>query len=226
MRNKDKYIALLFALILITASAGEFATGQNIETATDQDGNSYKTINIGSQIWMSENLRTTKYNDGTPIPLVTDRIAWTKQSSPGYCWYNNDTINKAIYGALYNGYAVNTKKLCPVGWHVSTEAEWSALIQAFGGEIVAGGKLKEPGTIHWTEPNSGATDEAGFNALPGGTRFTNGLFFTLKNIGYWWTFTGLNESNGWYMSLSSADITVTRNYIELTNGFSVRCVKD
>ena len=226
MRNKDRSIAYLFALILITVSVVNIATAQNIETVIDQDGNNYKTIKIGSQTWMAENLSTTKYNDGTSIPLDTGRITWVKQSTPAYCWYNNDTINKTMYGALYNGYAVNTKKICPVGWHVSSEADWTALIQALGGENVAGGKLKESGTIHWTEPNSGATNEAGFNALPGGTRFTNGLFFTLKNIGYWWTFTGSNESNGWYMSLSSADITVTRNYIELTNGFSVRCVKD
>ena len=226
MEKTNKYNVLFCIIILINASVDKTATAQNIESVIDQDGNNYKTIRIGTQTWMSENLRTTKYNDGTPIPLVTDKDAWIVLFTPAYCWYNNDTIYKNAYGALYNGYAVNTDKLCPYGWHVSTDADWTKLIEILGGENVAGGKLKELGTTYWREPNSGATNESGFTALPGGSRYANGLFFTINRIGYWWTFTALKVINGWYRSMSSTNIAVRRNYIDLINGFSVRCVKD
>lgn len=218
---------LFYVFILIIASFEKTAIAQNFKPVIDQDGNNYKTITIGSQIWMAENLRTTKYNDGTAIPLVTDKRAWRILATPAYCWYNNDTTYKNLYGALYNGYAVSTNKLCPEGWHISADAEWTTLIQILEGEKIAGGKLKESGIIHWGEPNFGATNESGFTALPGGTRYTNGLFFTLRKIGYWWTFTGLNVYyNGWYRSMSSTNRAVTRNYTDFTNGFSVRCIKD
>jgi uncharacterized protein (TIGR02145 family) len=225
LRKIIKYVISFCIFILIIGSVVKTAKAQNSRMAYDQDGNNYKTIIIGSQTWMAENLRTTKYNDGTPIPLVTAKSAWIILSTPAYCWYNNDTTYKNSYGALYNGYAVNTNKLCPEDWHISTDAEWTTLIQLLGGENVAGGKLKELGT-HWMEPNSGATNEIGFTALPGGTRYTNGLFFTIKTIGYWWTFTGSNVLNGWYWSMSSKNGAVSRSYDNSTNGFSVRCVKD
>ncbi|MGB4293792.1 MAG: FISUMP domain-containing protein, partial [Bacteroidales bacterium] len=93
----------------------------------DVDGNRYKVIMIGNQLWMAENLRTTKYNDGTPIPLVTDNTAWSNLTSPGYCWYDNNSTNKDTYGALYNWYTVNTGKLCPSGWHVPSDDEWTIM---------------------------------------------------------------------------------------------------
>lgn len=221
-----KYIVLCCVTILIIASIDKTAIAQNIESVVDQDGNNYKTIKISNQTWMVENLRTTKYNDGTAIPLVTDKDIWIILSTPAYCWYNNDTIYKNLYGALYNGYAVNSDKLCPYGWHISTDAEWTILIELLGGENIAGGKLKELGTTHWSEPNSEATNESRFSALPGGTRYINGMFFTIENIGYWWTFTGSNVLNGWYRSMSSTNGAVSRNYLDSTNGFSVRCVKN
>jgi uncharacterized protein (TIGR02145 family) len=175
---------------------------------------------------MGENLKTTKYNDGTAIPLVTDNKAWERLTTPAYCWYDNDTTYKNSYGALYNGYAVNTGKLCPSGWHVSIDLEWATLITYLGGESVAGGKLKETGTTHWRGPNSGAKNESGFTALPGGSRYTNGLFFTIKNIGYWWTFTENTTLDGWYRCMYNGNNAVSRNYFDSTNGFSVRCVRD
>jgi len=136
---------------------------------TDVDGNNYKTIKIGNQEWMAENLKTTKYKDGTSIPLFTAATPMANFTSPGYCWYNSDSATyRNSYGALYNWYAVNTGKLAPTGWHVPTEAEWNTLIAYLGGESVAGGKLKEAGTSHWSSPNTGATNEVGFSALPGG----------------------------------------------------------
>jgi len=201
-------------------------SAQNNEIIHDMDGNSYRTVKIGMQVWMAENLRSTKFNDGTPIPCVPDKNAWIILSSPAYCWYNNDSTLKRTFGGLYNGYAINTGKLCPAGWHISTDAEWSAMIEYLGGESNAGGKLKESGTNNWMTPNTGATNESGFTALPGGTRYGNGLYFSLKSAGSWWTLNKSNTLNGWYRSLNYASKTVTRNYIDLTNGNSVRCVKD
>ena len=214
-------------VILIVTSIEKTAIAQNLEPVVDQDGNSYETITIGNQVWMTENLRTTKYNDGTLIPLVVDNRDWRILSAPAYCWYNNDTIYKKLYGALYNGYAVSTNKLCPEGWHISTDAEWTSLVQILGGENTAGGKLKESETTYWREPNSGATNESGFTAIPGGTRYTNGLFFSMTYIGYWWTITESNVfNNGWYRSIDFSNCSVYRNYIDFNNGFSVRCLKD
>ena len=117
-------------------------------TVTDIDGNVYHTVTIGTQTWMVENLKTTKYNDGTAIPLVTDSTAWLNLTTPGYCWYNNDAATyKNTYGALYNWFTVNTSKLAPSGWHVPTDAEWTTLITYLGGETVAGGQMKSTGTI-------------------------------------------------------------------------------
>jgi uncharacterized protein (TIGR02145 family) len=192
----------------------------------DIDSNLYQTVTIGKQVWMSENLKTTKCNDGTPIPLITDNATWGKLTTPGYCWYSNDDKNKNSYGALYNGYAVSTGKLCPSGWHVPSDSEWTILINFLGGEKIAGGKMKEKGTTHWKSPNSGATNDGGFTALPGGTRYTNGVFFTAKEIGYWWSASENNKLNAWYRSMYFKDSAVKRNYYDFTNGFSVRCIKD
>ena len=200
--------------------------GQTGISIKDQDGNNYKSVKIGNQTWMTENLKTTKFNDGTPIPWVTDKTAWVSLTTSAYCWYDNDSTYKNTYGALYNRYTVNTGKLCPSGWHVSSDVEWSALVTFLGGEIVAGGKLKETGTTHWSSPNTEATNESGFTALPGGSRYTNGVFFTIKNLGYWWSSTESNTLNGWYRSMNNRNSAVGRNYYDSTNGFSVRCVKD
>jgi uncharacterized protein (TIGR02145 family) len=221
-----KYSAILcvYALMMVTIVNTSFAQTGN--KAKDQDGNTYNTIKIGNQTWMAENLKTTKYNDGTAIPLITDSIAWVALTTPAYCWYNNDSANKNTYGALYNGYTVSTGKLCPSGWHVSTDVEWSTLVDFLGGESVSGGKLKEFGATHWSSPNSGATNETGFTALPGGSRYINGLFFTIKNLGYWWTSTESKTLNGWYRSMYYRNSAVSRSYNNSTNGFSVRCVRD
>lgn len=197
---------------------------------TDQDGNTYKTVTIGTQTWMAENLKTTKYNDGTPIPLVADNTAWIALMTPAYCWYKNkETVYKNIYGALYNWYAVNTGKLCPTGWHVPSHAEWITLVDYVGGEIVAGGKLKETGITHWYNPNEGATNESGFTALPGGCRTQPvGDFWGIYN-GLWWSSTEYEDDNScawdivvysYYNDASSQD------WMHKSNGISVRCIKD
>ena len=219
-------LALSIVYVLTIIATVKTATAQNSTTVTDQEGNIYKVVKIGNQTWMAENLKATKFNDGTAIPLAYDKNTWNTSMTPAFCWYDNDTVYKNRYGALYNGYAVNTNKLCPSGWHVSTDAEWTTLTNYLGGKNTAGGKLKETGTTSWKDPNFGATNEGGFTALPGGTRFSNGLFFTKGTAGYWWTFNGSNAMNGWYWNVDFSNGAVNRYFHDSTNGFSVRCVKD
>ncbi|MCK4699990.1 MAG: fibrobacter succinogenes major paralogous domain-containing protein [Bacteroidales bacterium] len=194
-------------------------------TVTDFEGNVYYTVNIGSQTWMAENLKTTKYNDGTAIPLVTDNTTWINLTTPGYCWYDNNEANyKNTYGALYNWYTVNIGKLCPTGWHVPTDAEWSTLIDYLGGESVAGGKLKETGTIYWNSPNTGATNETGFKALPGGLRSV--AFYDIGYYGRWWSATEQDAASAWIRVLANGNGIVFSSNNGKSAGFSVRCLRD
>ncbi|MEK7718341.1 MAG: fibrobacter succinogenes major paralogous domain-containing protein, partial [Bacteroidota bacterium] len=194
-------------------------------TITDIDGNTYSSVTIGTQVWMDSNLKTTRFNDGTAIPLVTDNSTWTWTSTPGYCWYNNAAANKNTYGALYNWYTVSTLILCPTGWHVPSDAEWTTLTTYLGGESLAGGDLKETGTTHWLSPNTGATNASGFTAVPGGSRNNNGSFLYVGIGGYWWTSSEYG-SYSWYRSILNDKSNVNRNYNYRRYGFSVRCLKD
>ena len=209
-------------------TGSEFKESSNL--VYDIDSNVYHTIKIGTQVWMVENLKTTKYNDGTAIPMVTDATAWRDLATPAYCWYkNNEAVSKNIYGALYNWFTIDTGKLCPKGWHVPSDDEWTALIEYLGGESVAGGKLKEASIkpSHWQCPNTGATNETGFSALPGGLRFHDGTFDYIGYWGIWWSSTGYSLGCAWGygMSHDSSDVN-TKDNNELIEGFSVRCVKD
>jgi uncharacterized protein (TIGR02145 family) len=193
----------------------------------DTDGNKYKTIKIGNQLWMAENLRVAHFKNGTIIPLVTDNTAWNALTTPGYCWYNNDeATNKATYGALYNWYTVNTGNLCPTGWHVPTDAEWTTLTTYLGGESVAGGKLKETGIAHWASPNTGATNETGFTALPGGGRSTNGPCYDVGYSSVWWSSTAYSTTSAWSWAVGYFDTNVYRGDYNKQGGFSVRCLRD
>lgn len=198
------------------------------ETLTDIDGNVYNTVTIGSQTWMAENLKVINYNDGSPIPLVTN-TGWT-DPKPAYCWYNNDEATyKDTYGALYNWYTVNTGKLCPTGWHVPSNDEWSELINYLGGSSEAGGKLKESGTNHWNLPNTGATNESGFTALPGCYRgylggFGN-IFYDIGDIGVWWSSTD-NKFGTYSFDVQNNSKGVFKDDKEKVSGFSIRCLKD
>ena len=195
-------------------------------TVTDIDGNVYHIVLIGTQIWMVENLKTTRYNDGSKILVVSDSATWTHLTIPGYCWYMNDPANKAIYGALYNGYTVNTGKLAPVGWHVPADTDWTTLTTYLGGDAVAGGKLKEVCTAHWFSPNTGADDRFGFTALPGGFRDYNGQFSNAGYNGFWWSSTDSAASSVWYYNLVNSHGGAIRGIDDKGNGFSVRCVLD
>jgi len=193
----------------------------------DIDGNVYKTVKIGHQTWMTKNLKTTRFNDGTPIPLVTGGAAWAALSAPAYCWYNNDSVSyKNTYGALYNGYAVMTGKLCPTDWHVPSDEDWTKLINYLGGESFAGDRLKETGTDYWVSPNTGATNESGYTALPGGLRYYDGIFHDFGFSGYWWTSTEYSDTRAFfrYMDYEYSNVFSFNNSKNI--GFSVRCLRD
>lgn len=215
-------------------------------TMTDYDGNVYKTITIGTQIWMAENLKTTKFNDGTDIPLITDDNAWNNNTTPAYSWYDNDsTYYKPIYGALYNAYTINTGRLCPLGWSVPNNNDLTTLISFLGDtagtyahSAIAGNKLREINTYHWTIGIDGGagvhypstnigTNESGFTALPCGRRGGDGSFGWSGSNTYWWSSSvHVLVGNNWYWSVGNVYGGVARNYDFSKNyGFSVRCFR-
>jgi uncharacterized protein (TIGR02145 family) len=202
-------------------------TWEPCDQVQDVDGNIYNIITIGSQTWMMENLKTTKFNNGADIPLVEDNAAWSGLVSPGYCSFNNDPDKKNTYGALYNWYAARNCKLAPKGWHVATDQEWTALTAYLCGESVAGGKMKEAGPTHWNSPNTGATNETGFTALPGAYRSTDGSFGSyLGYSGFWWSCAEYNGSFAWLRILDFNSAGVTRSADSKAFGLSVRCVRN
>ena len=195
----------------------------------DVDGNSYKTVTIGTQVWMAENLKTTKYNDGTAISNVTDNTAWSTNTTGAYCNYSNTLANSDIYGSLYNWYvaaSTNSKKVCPIGWHVPTDAEWTTLTTYLGGGSVAGGKLKETTTIHWLSPNTGATNETGFTALPGGYRDGSGSFGLIGIYGFWWSSSISGTTYAWYRYMINSNGSISGGDNPQHAGSYVRCLKD
>jgi uncharacterized protein (TIGR02145 family) len=233
--NKIKsHLEILIACAIIMVSFVNTLIAQNRNIIKDQDGNTYKTVRIGAQTWLAENLKTTKYRDGSTIALVTDEKSWSDRTSPGYCWYNNDSVTyKNKYGALYNWYTVATGNLCPAGWHVPCDAEWIVLETALGGSNIAGAKMKETGTAHWNSPNTDATNETGLTALPGGYRLDNGTFSCIGNYGFLWSSTeflwGFDEyytQYNWGRYLSYFLSNVYRYYFNKKYGFSVRCLSD
>jgi uncharacterized protein (TIGR02145 family) len=225
-----KYIALLLVLTGLAGCNSGSEKSQNKEQITDIEGNTYTTITIGDQVWMAENLKTSTFSDGTPIQKVEDYEEWANLTLPAYCWYNNDSLNSDDFGALYNCYTIETEKLCPDGWHVPTDEDWIELETALGGAGIAGGAMKESGTAHWKTPNTLASNESGFTALPGGYRSYNGTFNLMRIESYWWS---TSEKNWYgltntviYRNLKYDDQILIRLVAEKANGFSVRCVKN
>lgn len=211
-------------LILITTGCDNT---DNPEPVTDIEGNTYKTVRIGDQVWMAENLRTTDFNDGTDIPNITDAGDWSELATPGFCWYENDaSSNKETYGALYNYYSVISGKLCPKGWHVPSRNEWEQLRDVLGDTVSSGGKLKETGTMYWNTPNAGALNTTGFSALPAGIRYFEGTFSSLTFFTSFWSSTEADTNNGWYLSLYYNDAIAGMNKTSKKDGFSLRCIKD
>jgi len=207
-------------------------------TVTDIDGNIYQTIKIGDQWWMMENLKVTHYRNGDPIPHVTDQDTWEGLTTGAYCEYDNDPGNMATYGRLYNWYAVDDScNIAPAGWHVPTDSEWKQLEIYLGMSQTEadvsgwrgtdeGGKLKEVGTTHWASPNTGATNESGFTALPGGCRLGNGFYINMGDYASFWSSTEYSGYYAWYRYLSNLDSQVYRHYYNKRRGYSIRCVRD
>jgi len=211
----------VFLLILNSCSKDE-----DNSALTDIDGNVYHTVTIGTQVWMVENLKTTKYNDGSAIPLETDPELWKNLDTDAYCWYENDINNRNLYGALYNWNAVISGKLCPTGWHVPSAEEWTTLRDFLGGETVAGGKLKEKGTTHWNSPNTEATDDFGFKVLPAGQRYQSGEFvYEGINSNNWTTTIGPNTQPFGIRLYCDSKIFHMSEFNK-NRGLSVRCIKD
>jgi len=213
---------------------------------TDADGNVYNTVKIGTQIWMTENLKTTKYNDGTAIPLVIN-VGWYYRETPGYCWYDNDINYKNKYGALYNWHAVNTKKLAPIGWHVPTQAECDILedyLRANGYE--QGGYIAKSlaAQTDWImeygmdEETIGkkleSNNKSGFSALPGGWRvYTANSFHDMGSEGYWWCSAEDGALVASYFCLKynhtyfgQGNFSLEADFVRLSNGYSVRLLRD
>lgn len=196
-------------------------------TVVDIEGNIYRTVQIGTQVWMAENLKTTKLRDGQSIQQVTGNQQWGNLTSPAYCWLNNDEANKDVYGALYNWYSVDTQMLAPEGWHIPSDEEWAALAAYLGGEDIAGGKLKETGTQYWLSPNTGATDEAGFSARSGGNRNFDGLLYNQPGDGcYFWTATASDTATSFSVTMLCDSSKISIEPTKKTYGRSIRCVKD
>jgi uncharacterized protein (TIGR02145 family) len=188
----------------------------------------YSTIQIGSQCWMEENLRASKYRDGSAIPQVTSGSAWSTLTTGAFCWYNNDSVsNENTFGKLYNWHAViDARGLCPIGWHIPSDAEFTILSTYLGGESVAGGKLKEVGLTHWASPNTGATNESGFTGLPGGYRWYTGGFYSPTWFSQFWTLTVYNSTQSYYRCLHFDEALLHRDPGNKKNGLFVRCIKD
>lgn len=193
-------------------------------TLTDIEGNIYKTVQIGSQTWMAENLRTLKLNDGVDIPYSETAIEWNPLETASYCWINSDT---SVYGALYNWYTVSSGKLCPEGWSVPSDQDWTDLTDYLGGQAEAGKLLKETGTRHWLTSSVNITNDSGFTALPGGYRNQNGTFGNVTQSGYFWTSTEDSENGtAFFRSMYYGYSNVDKSSGNLKSGFSVRCIMD
>jgi uncharacterized protein (TIGR02145 family) len=194
---------------------------------TDIDGNQYHSVRIGTQIWLVENLRVTRYLDGTPINNITDPAAWYRHKSEAYADYDNDPDNSITYGRLYNFYAsVQDRQYVPKGWHIPTDGEWQTLVDYLGGDAVAGGKLKDASGRFWKSPNVGATNESGFTALPSGRRHYDGSFIGKGISTIFWS-SGANHSNtAWDRAVTFDYQGVYYDNDDKRCGLAVRCIKD
>jgi uncharacterized protein (TIGR02145 family) len=217
---KKSIFAVFLISILWGCSTTPPPTPQNIPTVT-----------ICNQVWMTKNLDVTTYRNGDVIPQVTDPTQWENLTTGAWCYYNNDAANGPIYGKLYNWYAVNDHRgLAPNGYHIPSNDEWTTLIDCLGGELIAGGKMKEEGLTHWLSPNECATNISGFNGLPGGVRVVNNGSFSgftgIGNGGEWWSTTKSITENSWLLYLNCNWCNLSRSTTALNYGLSVRCLKD
>ena len=238
-------VAVLAALLTTSAAALESRAAAETPvapTVTDIDGNVYKTVTIGSQVWMAENLRTTRYRNGDAVGTTGPAtLSIASESAPKYQWaYAGDENNAVTYGRLYTWYAVtDDRNICPTNWHAPSNDEWSTLVETLGGPNAAVGKLKETGTTHWNSPNSNATNESGFTGLPGGSRLPKGEFVNVGEMVHYWTTSQVacgssfdsaaqqGEQCAWRRLLLNLDTNPRhKGWADKKIGWSVRCVRD
>jgi uncharacterized protein (TIGR02145 family) len=238
-----KIIYIILSITMLTACKKESSNPTTTPTnsnstaiskygngVTDIEGNRYKTVIIGSQEWMGENLKVSTYNDGTILPNLTQNSEWKNNTTGAWSFYNNDATNNSKYGKLYNWYTVSysmngNKNVCPTSWHVPSDSEWSILIEYLGGESTAGGKMKEVGESNWQTPNINATNKSLFSALPGGNRNDDGTYYGIRKYGNWWSSTSeLSQNNYWNFHLHFDDENIGKGHE--VGGLSIRCIKD
>jgi uncharacterized protein (TIGR02145 family) len=228
-KNSQGVVVYGNEVIFTTGSvAPSFACGTS--SVSDVDGNNYNTVQIGNQCWTQSNLKVSKYRNGDSIPTGLSNTAWQNTTAGAYAIYDNNPVNDGLYGKLYNHYAVmDTRGLCPTGWHVPTDGEWTTLETFLGGTSVAGGALKstatQPTPGGWLSPNTGATNSSGFSAGPGGLRIDGGAFYGVGYVGYWWS-SSLSGANAWYRLLNYGYGNILRDNDYRPYGFSVRCLRD
>lgn len=217
-----RWIFMAIFLILVAGTTFFFLSQHTTGTIKDIDGNIYKTVQIGNQIWMAENLRAQSYANGDSIPVVTGNKDWLALTDGARCFYNNMPENEKRYGMLYNWYAASdTRGLCPKGWRIPTDKDWQTLSDYLGGEKTAGGKLRT--TLNFGEH---ATNSSGFSALPAGYRMYNGKYMYQGDYAGFWSSTNGNEEFAWLRFLNNYDTKITRLFFGKKNGLSCRCVTD
>ena len=217
--RKNTFFVSLFLLQSLTGFS---------QTVSDVDGNTYNTVSIGNQVWLTENLKTTKFNNQDPIPLVTDNTLWSTQTEAAYCSYQDDNQLANEYGNLYNWHVVNDiRNVCPTGYHVPSILEWEALIDFLGGAAVAGGKLKEAVLAHWMDPNTGATNSSGFTLLPSGWRANNnGFYENLSYMAYVWSSTSVDAQSSSIILVGYDSPACYTSDSHILTGLPIRCLKD
>jgi uncharacterized protein (TIGR02145 family) len=231
LSNVIRKLLLLFPVALALGACRKetlvltFKACPGMATVTDLEGNEYSTTQIGAQCWMRKNLRTEKFRNGQNIELVEGDSAWLRASLGAFAYYNNNELNVEDYGVLYNQFAATDPRgLCPTGWRVSTDADWSELESVLKDADRSGGLLKD--SLMWDSLNVGAGNFMGFGAMPGGYRLSSGEYGGLGFQGYWWTSSNSGSGRGWNRQLHNASPDLFRNSKFLTLGMSVRCIKE
>lgn len=230
LKPSTTYFVRAYATTSVGTAYGSQVTINTVAGLVDVEGNAYASVVIGTQTWMKENLKVSKYRNGDPIPNITTGSIWGSLVTGAFAFYGNDITNDLVYGKLYNWYAaVDPRGVCPTGWHVPTNDEWIVFSDYLGGEPTAGGKMKSTGAGVWSQPNIGATNQSGFTALPGGFRSTNGdyIFERIGSAGIFWSTTAVSGATGWHRYLLSESEALLRDGGSFkVNGFSIRCLKD
>ena len=219
----NRALMLLFIVVLVSGCRKTEDPEIPLKV-TDVDGNLYSVVIIGKQGWMKENLKVAHYSDGSVIPNVSGTTEWAALTSGAWSEYDNSASTGTTYGKLYNGFAVETGKLCPTGWRVPTDDDWTELMNFLGGQSVAGGQIKQEGTSLWKTPNEGATNSSGFTALPAGFRGPTGLFYQNAEVAIWWSSSSEADKLPYWITVFS-NAYMARNFpVTKVNGMTIRCI--